>query len=162
VMSPGGKQRIIALLSARDFVGEGCLSGQTHHIGTATAMVPTEVARIGKTAMMQLLGHEPALAELFTAFLLARNAELQDDLIDQLFNSCEQRLARVLLRLADFRGGNSATIPHVSQELLAERIGTTRPRVNAFMAKFRRLGYIEYTGTWKVNVALVKVLTNND
>lgn len=161
VMSPGGKQRIIAMLGARDFVGEGCLTGATHQIATASAMTGSEVVRIGKPTMTRLLRNQPALAELFTAFLLARNAELQDDLIDQLFNSCERRLARVLLRLADFRGGASAALPHISQEVLAERVGTTRPRVNAFIAKFRRLGYVEYDDTLRVHVSLAKVLTND-
>lgn len=166
VMSAEGKQRLIALLGPGNFFGEGCLAGQALQIATAAAIAAAVVTPIDKAVMISLLRKKPRFAEMFSAFLLTRNAQLQDDLIDQLFNSSERRLARVLMLLANFgkKGSNlDAAIPHISQELLAERVGTTRARINVFMNKFRRLGYIDYNGTrtLKVHSSLVNVLIHD-
>jgi CRP/FNR family transcriptional regulator, cyclic AMP receptor protein len=161
VTSAEGKQRMIALLGPGDFFGEGCLAGQPQQIATAAAIAVATVTRITKDTTIRLLRTHQSFAELFSAYLLARNIQIQDDLIDQLFNSSERRLARVLLLLSKFGADGSSTEPpirHISQELLAERVGTTRARINAFMNKFRKLGYIEYNGTLKVHPSLVNVL----
>jgi CRP/FNR family transcriptional regulator, cyclic AMP receptor protein len=159
VTSAEGKQRMIAMLGPGNFMGESCLAGQSQQIATACAMMPSEVTRVAKAVMVRMLRQEPAFAESFTSYLLSRNAQIQDDLIDQLFNSSERRLARVLLLLANASNdGQLDPLPPISQELRAERVGTTRARINAFMTKFRKLGYIEYDGALKVNSSLVNVL----
>lgn len=146
VLSSAGKEAIIAVLADGDFFGEGCLAGQTRRMGTATALDETSALRIGRQAMSRTLLAEPALAERFLAHMLARNIRFEEDLVDQLFNRGEKRLARTLLLLAQFavEENGSRTLPHLSQETLAEMVGTTRSRVNIFMNKFRKLGFIEY------------------
>jgi CRP/FNR family transcriptional regulator, cyclic AMP receptor protein len=159
VMSVQGKEGVIASLGATDFFGEECLAHPPAHLSTATAMSQCAVIKIGKDRMLNALQQAPAFAEHFISFLLSRNAQIQDDLIDQLFNSSEKRLARTLLLLANFGGETDLVIPKVSQESLAARIGTNRSRVNYFMNKFRRLGFIEYQGReLRVHSSLVKVL----
>lgn len=163
VTSAEGKQRVIAILDPGQFFGEGCLAGQVVQISTAGAMSSSDLIRVPRGDMIELLHTDKDLAEMFTAFLLRRNLQIQEDLIDHMFNSSERRLARVLLMLANFgkEGEMDLVIPPVSQELLAERVGTTRSRINAFMNKFRRLGYIEYNGTLKVHRGLVNILIHD-
>jgi CRP/FNR family transcriptional regulator, cyclic AMP receptor protein len=164
VTSAEGKQRTIGMLNVGDFFGEGCLAGQPLQIATASALSASGITRISKQVMIHLLHTNVTLADAFTAFLLTRNAQIQDDLIDQLFNSSERRLARVLLLLANFgkEANFDVVIPKVSQELLAQRVGTSRARINKFMNKFRKLGYIEYNGTLKVHRSLVNVLIHDN
>lgn len=151
VLSSAGKEAIVAILGNGDFFGEGCLAGQPRRIGTATALEETSTVRIGKQAMSRTLQNEPALAGRFLAHLLARNIRFEEDLVDQLFNSSEKRLARTLLLLARFgtEEVGSRTLPGISQETLAEMVGTTRSRVNIFMNKFRTLGFVEYSSRRK-------------
>jgi CRP/FNR family transcriptional regulator, cyclic AMP receptor protein len=161
VVSTGGKEAVVAMLGPGDFVGEGCLAGQPRRMGTATAMGPTTVLRIGKDEMMRTLHEQPALSDRFIAHMLARNIGIEEALVDQLFNSSEKRLARALLLLA--RYGDEAVrprmLPKLSQETLAEMVGTTRSRINFFLNKFRKLGFIEYDGAgMKVNGALLSVV----
>ncbi len=146
VVSESGKQAVVGVLEAGDFFGEGCLAGQSVCLDTASAIAPTTTLIIGKTEMIRLLHQNHQFSECFIAYMLIRNIRVEEDLIDQLFNSSEKRLARTLLLLAHYgaRGAPQKTIPNLSQEVLAETIGTTRPRVNFFMNKFRKLGYIEY------------------
>jgi CRP/FNR family cyclic AMP-dependent transcriptional regulator len=146
VVSQQGKEAIIAMLGAGDFIGEGCLTGQRFYLASAAAMTNSTVARIEKDTMIGVLHDEPKLSEMFMTFLLSRNVKFEADLVDQLFNSSEKRLARVLLLLANFgKGGKMETvIPKISQDVLAAKVGTTRPRINFFMNKFRKLGLIEY------------------
>src|SRR6478672_7681663 len=152
VISKTGKEAIVAMLSGGDFFGEGCLAGQTRRMATATAMSPTTVLVVEKPHMMQMLHREPALSDRFRVHMLARNIRIEEDLVDQLFNSSEKRLARALLLLARYgKGGDTRPIPRLSQETLAEIVGTTRSRINFFMNKFRDLGLIEYNGDIKVN-----------
>jgi CRP-like cAMP-binding protein len=163
VLSSAGKEAIVGVLGAGEFFGEGCLAGQPRRMATATALEATATLRIGKQVMTRTLHREPALAERFLAHMLARNIRIEEDLVDQLFNSGEKRLARTLLLLARFgpEDGGIRTIPNVSQETLAEMVGTTRSRVNIFMNKFRKLGLIEYSGGRKglrVNSSLVTVV----
>ena len=148
VVSAQGKEAVIALLEAQAFFGEGCLAGQPRRIATATALTDCALMRIEKPAMIQVLHAEPAFSALFMAYLLSRNSRIEADLIDQLFNSSEKRLARVLLLLAHFGKDGKAelVIPKISQETLAEMIGTTRSRVSFFLNKFRKLGFIDYNG----------------
>ena len=148
VISEQGKEGVVAMLGAGDFFGEGCLAGQPVHMASAAATTGSTIARIEKDTMIGVLHDEPKLSEMFIAFLLSRNIEFEADLVDQLFNSSEKRLARVLLLLANFgKGGKLETvIPKISQEVLAAIVGTTRPRINFFMNKFRKLGLIEYSG----------------
>ena len=148
VISEQGKEGVVAMLGAGDFFGEGCLAGQSVHMASAAATTGSTIARIEKDTMIGVLHDEPKLSEMFIAFLLSRNIEFEADLVDQLFNSSEKRLARVLLLLANFgKGGKLETvIPKISQEVLAAIVGTTRPRINFFMNKFRKLGLIEYSG----------------
>jgi CRP-like cAMP-binding protein len=148
VISSEGKEAIVAMLEPGAFFGEGCLAGQSVYMATATAAETSTVVRIDKEAMIRVLHDEPAFSELFLAYLLSRNIRIQEDLVDQLFNSSEKRLARVLLLLAHFgkEGKPEPVVPKVSQEVLAEMIGTTRSRVNFFMNKFRKLGFIYYNG----------------
>lgn len=160
VVSNAGKEAVIALLSAGDFLGEGCLAGRAVCLATATAMSDCTIVRLEKGATIQVLHNEPAFSELFLAYLLNRNMRIEEDLVDQLFNSSEKRLARVLLLMAHFgkEGKPEPVIAKISQETLAEMIGTTRSRVSFFMNKFRKLGFIEYNGKIKVNKSLLTVV----
>jgi CRP-like cAMP-binding protein len=159
VVSRVGKEAVVAILGPGDFFGEGCLAGQPRRMGTATAMERTIVLRIEKDEMMRTLHEQSALSDRFIAHMLARNIRIVEDLVDQLFNSSEKRLARTLLLLARY-GEDVAPprlLPRLSQETLAEMVGTTRSRVNFFMNKFRKLGFIEYNGGLKINAALLSV-----
>jgi len=160
VVSEQGKEGVIASLGAGDFFGEGCLAGQPLYLSSAIALDQVAVVRIAKTAMVQALHDRAAFAEKFTAFLLMRKIRVEADLVDQLFNSSERRLARALLLLAHFGkdGKMEAVIPKVSQDALAARVGTTRSRVNYFMNKFRKLGFIEYSDELKVHSSLMNVI----
>jgi CRP/FNR family transcriptional regulator, cyclic AMP receptor protein len=160
VLSRTGKEAVVAMLGPGDFFGEGALTGQPIRIATATATTQTTVLIIEKAAMLQLLRDEPTFSERFIAYMLARNIRIEADLVDHLFNSSEKRLARALLLLARYgdQGGPEQRLPKISQETLAEMIGTTRSRVNFFMNKFRDLGFIEYNGDIKINTSLLVVL----
>jgi CRP/FNR family transcriptional regulator, cyclic AMP receptor protein len=146
VVSTIGKEATLGILNEEDFFGEGCLAGQPLRMGSATAIVDCELMRIDKTAMMLALHQEHTLSDLFTAYLLGRNIRYEEDLVDQLFNSSEKRLARTLLLLAHFgkEGMPETVVPRISQETLAEMVGTTRSRVSFFMNRFRKLGFIDY------------------
>ena len=148
VVSKIGKEATIAMLGQGNFFGEGSLAGQSFRMGSAEAMTDCQLLRIEKKAMMDALHREPALSEVFVAYLLARNVRYEEDLVDQLFNSSEKRLARVLLMLAHFgkEGVPETVVPKISQETLAEMVGTTRSRVSFFMNRFRKLGFINYAG----------------
>jgi CRP-like cAMP-binding protein len=163
VVSAQGKEGVVALLSKGDFVGEGCLAGQPLYLASAKTIEESSIVRIEKGAMIELLHEQPSFAEFFTAFLLSRNIQIEADLVDQLFNSSEKRLARVLLLLAQFGkdGKLEPVIPKISQEVLAARVGTTRSRINFFMNKFRDLGLIEYNGELKVHSALLNVIIHD-
>lgn len=162
VVSQQGKERVIAMLGRGDFFGEGCLAGQPKHISSAVAMGQSVVTRLDKDAMIRVLHDEPRISKMFMGFLLARNIQIEADLVDQLFNSSERRLARVLLLLANFgkEGKMEMVIPKISQEVLAARVGTTRARINYFMNKFRKLGFIEYNGSLKVHSGLLNVIVH--
>jgi CRP/FNR family transcriptional regulator, cyclic AMP receptor protein len=148
VVSKTGKEATICILSEENFFGEGSLAGQALRMGSAAAMTDCQLLRIEKKAMMDVLHHEHALSDMFVAYLLARNIRYEEDLVDQLFNSSEKRLARVLLMLAHFgkEGVPETVVPKISQETLAEMVGTTRSRVSFFMNRFRKLGFIDYAG----------------
>lgn len=164
VVSKRGKEATIALLGAGDFVGEECIAAiQPQRMATATALTPASVLRIERKEMIRVLGRERTLSELFVAYLLARNARIQEDLIDQLFNSSEKRLARALLLLARFgkESKPEMVIPKISQETLAEMVGTTRSRVSFFMNRFRKLGFIEYNGKLSVHGSLLNVILHD-
>jgi len=162
VLSRIGKEAVIAMLSPGDFFGEGALAGQTVRIETATALAPSNVLTIEKEAMVRLLHEEPLFADRFLSHMLARNMRIEADLVDQLFNSSEKRLARTLLLLARYgQADPQRTLPKISQETLAEMIGATRARVNFFMNKFRKLGLIEYNGSLKVNSSLLTVVLHD-
>ena len=162
VLSRVGKEAVVAMLAAGDFFGEGALAGQNVRIGTATAVVPTSVLIIEKDAMVRLLHDEPAFSDRFISYMLTRNMRIEADLVDQLFNSSEKRLARTLLLLARYGEEHPArTLPRISQETLAEMIGATRSRVNFFMNKFRKLGLIEYNGEIKINTALLSIVLHD-
>ena len=159
VLSSGGKEAVVAMLGPGDFLGEGCLAGQPLRMGTATAVMRTALLRIPKRAMVRMLHEHPAFSDRYREHMLMRNIRLEEDLVDQLFNSSEKRLARTLLLLA--RYGKEETprvLPKLSQETLAEMVGTTRSRVNFFMNKFRKLGLIEYNGGLKVNSSLLSIV----
>ena len=160
VLSRTGKEAVVAMLGTGDFFGEGALTGQSIRIGTATATSLTRVLIIEKAVMLQLLRDEPKFSERFIAYMLARNIRIEADLVDHLFNSSEKRLARVLLLLARYgdQAGPERRIPKISQETLAEMVGTTRSRVNFFMNKFRDLGFIEYNGDITINTSLLSVV----
>ena len=160
VTSKQGKEAVVGIMGPGEFFGEGCLIGQPLRLATAKAMVDCEVMRVGKTEMMRVLHEEPTFGELFMKHLLTRNSRVEEDLVDQLFNSSEKRLARTLLLLANFGkdGGPQPIATKISQETLAEIIGTTRPRVSHFMNKFRKLGFIEYNGHLQVHSSLLSVL----
>ena len=163
VVSEQGKEAIVAVLGPDEFCGEGCLAGQTRRMATVTTMMDSELMRIDKTAMNRVLHEEPAFSELFIARLLARTIRVEEDLVDQLFNSSEKRLARALLLLANFgkEGKPEPVVGKVSQETLAEMIGTTRSRVSFFMNKFRDLGFIDYNGTLTVHSSLLSVVLHD-
>jgi CRP/FNR family transcriptional regulator, cyclic AMP receptor protein len=160
VVNESGKEAVVAIFGLRDFLGEGVLAGQTLRMGTATAISPTTVLMIAKDEMLRALHAERELSDRFITYMLARNNRAEADLIDQLFNSTEKRLARTLLLLAHYGGNDQpeAAIQKISQETLAEMIGTTRSRVNLFMTKFRELGFIEYDGEIKINKSLLTVV----
>jgi CRP/FNR family transcriptional regulator, cyclic AMP receptor protein len=148
VISEQGKEAVVSVLGTDEFLGEACLAGQTRRIATATTMMETVIVRLQKAAVIRVIHEEPAFAEMFIAHLLSRTIRVEADLVDQLFNSSEKRLARLLLLLANFgkESEPEPVIANISQETLAEMIGTTRSRVSSFMNKFRRLGFIDYNG----------------
>jgi CRP/FNR family cyclic AMP-dependent transcriptional regulator len=160
VVNEVGKEAVVAILGPGDFFGEGCLAGQSIRIGTATAITPTTVLVIEKSEMFRVLHEEHALSDRFIRFMLARNIRIEEDLVDQLFNSCEKRLARALLLLARYGKQDQphGVLPKMSQGTLAEMIGTTRARVNFFMNKFKRLGFIKYNGGLQINTSLLNVV----
>jgi len=164
VISELGKEAVVALHNEGDFFGEGCLSGQPLRLATVAAMTECVIMRIEKATMVRVLHEEPAFSEMFLAYLLARNARVEEDLVDQLFNSSEKRLARLLLIMANFgkEGKPEPVIAKISQETLAEMIGTTRSRVSHFMNKFRKLGFIEYNGTMKVHTSLLNMVLHEN
>jgi CRP/FNR family cyclic AMP-dependent transcriptional regulator len=163
VLSSGGKEATIGILGGGDFFGEGCLAGQPLRMGSASAITDCDVLQIDKKSMMQALHREHKLSDMFVAYLLARNIRYEEDLVDQLFNSSEKRLARILLLLAHFgnEGVPDSIIPEVSQTTLAEMVGTTRPRVNFFLNRFRKLGFIHYNGGLKVHSSLLNVVLHD-
>jgi CRP-like cAMP-binding protein len=163
IVSGQGKEAVVGIYSATDFFGEASLAGQPLRIATATAMSECLIVRLAKSAMIRMLHDEPTFSELFVAHLLSRNIRVEADLVDQLFNSSEKRLARILLLLANFgkEGKPEAVIPNITQETLAEMIGTTRSRVSFFMNKFRKLGFIEYNGKLSVHSSLLNVVLHD-
>jgi CRP-like cAMP-binding protein len=163
VVSDQGKEGIIALFGPGDFFGEGCLAGQPIRLASAITTSAATISRIDKDVMARLLREQHAFSEKFMSFLVARNIQVEADLVDQLFNSSEKRLARLLLLLANFNndGELRPIVPKISQEVLAARVGTTRSRINYFMNKFRRLGLIEYNGEVKVHTALLNVIVHD-
>ena len=163
VVSRTGKEAVVAMLGPGDFFGEGALTGQPIRIATATATTSTTVLVIEKGAMLQLLRDEPTFSERFISYMLERNLRVEADLVDHLFNSSEKRLARTLLLLARYgdQEGPEQRIPKISQETLAEMVGTTRSRVNFFMNKFRDLGFIDYNGDLKVNTSLLSIVLHD-
>ena len=160
VVSEVGKEAIVAILGPADFFGEGCLAGQSVRTGTATALVPTTVSVIQKNEMMRAIQSERAFPNRFMSYLLSRKLRIEEDLIDHLFNSSEKRLARALLLLTGYgkQEPPQKMLPKVSQEMLSEMVGTTRSRINFFMNRFKRLGYIEYKDGLRVNPSLLNVL----
>jgi len=163
VVSKTGKEATIGILGEGDFFGEGSLAGQALRMGSATAMTDCSILRIEKKAMMGALHREHEISDLFMAYLLARNIRYEEDLVDQLFNSSEKRLARILLLLAHFgkEGTPETVVPKISQETLAEMIGTTRSRVSFFMNRFRNLGFIDYNGGLEVHSSLLNVVLHD-
>jgi CRP/FNR family cyclic AMP-dependent transcriptional regulator len=163
VVSEHGKEGVIAMLEPGEFFGEGCIAGQPLRMAAASTTAESTIVRIERAAMIRVLHGQPAISELFMAFLLSRNIQIEADLVDQLFNSSERRLARLLLLLANFgkEGKMEKILPSISQEILAARIGTTRPRINFFMNKFRKLGFIEYDDSGlKVHTSLLNVIVH--
>jgi CRP/FNR family transcriptional regulator, cyclic AMP receptor protein len=160
VTSEQGKEAVVAILGQDMFLGEGCLNGQAVRLATASAMTACQLLRIERTEMIRALHAEPKLGEVFTAYLLTRNSRIEADLVDQLFNSSEKRLARTLLLLANFgkEGQPQAIATRISQETLAEMVGTTRSRISFFMNKFRKLGFISYNGHLEVHSSLLSVV----
>ena len=159
VLSRTGKEAVVAVLGPGDFFGEGCLAGQPRRMATASALTASTVLAVQKPQMLEMLHRQPSLAERFLSHMLTRNIRIEEDLIDQLFNSSEKRLARALLLLARYgKEGQPLRLPKLSQETLAEMVGTTRSRVNFFMNKFRDLGFIEYNGEIKVHSSLLTVV----
>jgi len=163
VVSEQGKEAVVAILGRDEFCGEGCLTGQPRRIATATAMTECRIMRVEKETMIRVLHDEPAFSELFVSHLLARTIRVEEDLVDQLFNSSEKRLARALLLLANFgkEGRPEPILAKVSQATLAEMIGTTRSRVSHFMNKFRKLGFIKYNGSIEVHSSLLSVVLHD-
>ncbi|MFY9532407.1 MAG: Crp/Fnr family transcriptional regulator, partial [Candidatus Acidiferrales bacterium] len=160
VVNETGKEAVVAVLGPGDFFGEGCLAGQPIRMGTATAITPTTALVIEKNEMIRVLHAEHEFSDRFIAYMLVRNIRVEQDLIDQLFNSSEKRLARTLLLLARYgkQDHPQRLLPKVSQETLAEMVGTTRSRVNFFMNKFRKLGFIKYNGGLQINSSLLSVV----
>jgi CRP/FNR family cyclic AMP-dependent transcriptional regulator len=160
VVSTRGKEAVIGVLEPGSFFGEGCLAGQPLRMSTASATEPSSIIRVDRETMIGLLHREPNFTELFTAYLLSRNVRIEEDLVDQLFNSSEKRLARILLLLAHFgkEPRPETVVPRVSQETLAVMIGTTRSRVSYFMNRFRKLGFIHYNGGLQVHSGLLTVV----
>lgn len=163
VLSRQGKEAVVALLGAGDFFGEGCLAGQSIRMGTAIALTACSIMKLEKSEVIRTLHDQPAFSEAFLAYLLSRNIRIEDDLVDQLFNSSEKRLARVLLLLAQFGKEEvpQTVIPKISQETLAEIVGTTRSRVNFFMNRFRKLGFIKYNGGLEIHNSLLNVVLHD-
>jgi CRP/FNR family transcriptional regulator, cyclic AMP receptor protein len=163
VVSPQGKEAVIAILEPGSFFGEGCLAGQPVHLATATAVDDARIVRIDKQSMLRLLQDDRAFSSLFLAYMLARNVRIQEDLVDQLFNSSEKRLARVLLLMAHFgkEGKPEQVIPKISQETLAEMIGTTRSRVSFFMNRFKKMGLIHYNSGLHVHSSLLNIVLHD-
>ena len=167
VLSKTGKEAVVAMLGPSDFFGEGCLAGQTVRIGTATAITPTTVLEITKNQMVKVLHEQHALSDRFISHMLSRNVRIEQDLIDQLFNSSEKRLARALLLLARYGKQDKPrqVVAKISQETLSEMVGTTRSRVNFFMNKFKKLGFIEYNGDLdagiQINSSLLSVVLHD-
>jgi CRP/FNR family transcriptional regulator, cyclic AMP receptor protein len=163
VLSKRGKEAVLAILGPGDFFGEGCLNGQSQRMTSVVTMTECSIVRIERAAMLQALHDEPKFSDLFIAYLLQQSARAEEAMIDQLFNSSEKRLARLLLLLSNFgkEGKPEPVIPRISQETLAEMVGTTRSRVSSFMNKFRRLGLIEYNGEISVHSALLSVVLND-
>jgi len=163
VVSKRGKEAVIAILGAGDFFGEGCLAGQIVRMATASAITDCSIVHLGKADLIRVLRDQPAFSEMFLHYMLSRNIRIEEDLVDQLFNSSEKRLARVLLLLANFgkEGKPETVIPSMSQETLAEMIGTTRSRVSFFMNKFRKLGFISYNGHLEVHSSLLNVVLHD-
>jgi CRP/FNR family transcriptional regulator, cyclic AMP receptor protein len=164
VLSEQGKEAIVAILGTGDFCGEGCLAGQSQRMATAAAMADSRIMRLEKVAMIGLLHDEPEFSERFMSHLLARNVRVEADLVDQLFNSSEKRLARLLLILAKFGkdGKPEPVIAKISQETLAEMIGTTRSRVSFFMNRFRKMGLIDYNGHLEIHSSLLNVVLHDE
>ncbi|MGD0296040.1 MAG: Crp/Fnr family transcriptional regulator [Bryobacteraceae bacterium] len=163
VISKQGKEAVVAILGAKDFFGEGCLAGQPLRMAGAAAMSECSIMRLEKLGVVRLLHDEPAFSELFLQYLLSRNIRIEEDLVDLLFNSSEKRLARVLLLMANFgkEGKAEPVISKISQETLAEIVGTTRSRVSFFMNRFRKLGFIEYNGGLEVHSSLLNVVLHD-
>jgi CRP/FNR family cyclic AMP-dependent transcriptional regulator len=164
IISELGKEAVVALHQKGDFFGEGCLSGQPLRLATAATITDCVITRLDKGTVVRVLHQEPKFSEMFLTYILARNARVEEDLVDQLFNSSEKRLARLLLLMANFgkEGRPEPVIAKVSQETLAEMIGTTRSRVSFFMNKFRKLGFIEYNGTLKVHNSLLNMVLHDN
>ena len=164
VVSKRGKEAVVAILGANEFFGEGCLAGQTHRIATATTIMESVIMRLEKAAILRVIRQEPAFSAMFITHLVGRGIRVEADLVDQLFNSSEKRLARLLLLLANFGKEDKPEpmIAKISQETLAEMIGTTRSRVNYFMNKFRRLGLIHYNGGIEVHSSLLNVVLHEE
>ena len=163
VVSQQGKEAVVAMLERGAFIGESCLAGQTVHAVTATAVEDSRLVRIDKGVMIRVLHEEPTFSELFLTYLLSRNIRIQEDLVDQLFNSSEKRLARMLLLMVHFEkeGSKEAAMPKLSQETLAEMIGTTRSRVSFFMNRFRKMGFIHYDDKLHVHRSLFNVVRHD-
>jgi len=163
VLSKGGREAVVAMLGSGEFFGEGCLAGQPVRVGSATATTDSSILLVDKNQMIRLLHKQHALSDRFIAHMLARNIRIEEDLIDQLFNSSEKRLARTLLLLARYGKHDKPVraVPPISQETLAEMVGTTRSRVNFFMKKFQRLGFIDYADGLKVNNSLLSVVLHD-
>jgi CRP-like cAMP-binding protein len=160
VVSDQGKEAVVAIHGSGDFFGEGCLTGQPLRLATVVAMSDSVIMRLGKASIVRVLRDEPRFSEMFMSYLLARNARVEEDLVDQLFNSSEKRLARLLLLMANFgkEGEPQPVIARISQATLADMVGTTRSRINVFMNKFRQLGFVEYNGEMKVHSSLLSVV----
>jgi len=160
VVNETGKEAVVAMLGPGDFFGEGCLAGQPKRMGTAIAIIPTTALVIDKNEMIRVLHAEHAFSDRFITYMLSRNIRIEEDLVDQLFNSTEKRLARTLLLLARYGKDDrpQRVLPKISQETLAETIGTTRSRVNLFMNKFKKLGFIKYNGGLQINSSLLSVV----
>jgi CRP-like cAMP-binding protein len=162
VLSRTGKEAVVAILGPGDFFGEGCLAGQPRRMATASALSASAVLVVEKPQMLEMLHTQPGLADRFLSHMLTRNIRIEEDLIDQLFNSSEKRLARALLLLSRYgKEDQPLRVPKMSQETLAEMVGTTRSRINFFMNKFRDLGFIEYNGEIKVNSSLLTVVLHD-